>query len=332
MPLFGRSKKGPAEPGLTLFFATDLHGSDVCFRKFLNARAVYEADVLIMGGDMTGKLAVPIMQEARGRYRVHTPGRSQEVEGSDLEDIERALRKSGFYPFVCTPEEAERYRQDPSLVEPKFDQLMRERLRQWAEWADQKFAGTDAEILIAPGNDDPFAIDEVLPELPRFRLVEGEVIRLAPDHPFEMLSTGYSNRTPWDTHRELDEDDLRERLEKIVPRVQDLQTAIFNIHVPPHGSQLDNGPIIDRETMKAKAGFGTDVSVPVGSHACRAFIEAHQPMLSLHGHIHESRGVIHLGRTTAINPGSDYGDGILRGALVRISDRGDVLNYQLTSG
>jgi Icc-related predicted phosphoesterase len=68
----------------------------------------------------------------------------------------------------------------------------------------------------------------------------------------------------------------------------------------------------------------------VGSKAVRRAIETYQPILSLHGHIHESRGVATIGRTVCINPGSEYPDGVLRGAIVDF-DRDGVKSYVLTS-
>lgn len=331
MPLFGKGK-AKRDADLTLFFATDLHGSDVCFKKFLSAKAVYEADVIILGGDLTGKLAIPIVEQADGTYQVGAPGGTHETNADALPELRQQLARSGFYWFITTPDEVAEYRASHDLVQQKLDDLMRERLTSWAELADAKLSGTDAEIFVAPGNDDPQFIDEVLAGLPRFRLVEGQVVPLVSGHPFEVLSTGYTNKTPWNTHRELEEDELARRLEKLVTGVSDMQRAIFNIHVPPYGSQLDNGPMIDKETKKMTSGIGQEMSVPVGSRACRAFIEQYQPMLSIHGHIHESRGVVRLGRTVSVNPGSDYGDGILRGVLLRLSGDGEVLSHQLTSG
>jgi Icc-related predicted phosphoesterase len=331
MPLFGAGR-ARRKPDLTLFFATDLHGSDVCFKKFLSAKRAYDADVLILGGDLTGKLAIPIVQQAGSTYEVCAPGRSYDTTADALPAVQDQLSRSGFYWFIASPEEIEEYRQNHDLVQQKLDALMAERLTHWASLADAKLADTDAEIFVAPGNDDPHFIDSVLARLPRFRLVEGQVIQLAGGHPFEMLSTGYTNKTPWDTHRELEEDELADRLDKIFGGVTDVGRSIFNIHVPPYGSHLDDGPLIDKETKKMTAGIGQQISVPVGSHACRSFIEQHQPMLSLHGHIHESRAAIRLGRTVSVNPGSDYGDGILRGALIQLSDDGEVLSHQLTSG
>ena len=45
---------------LQLYYASDVHGSDVCWRKFLGAGRFYGVQALIMGGDLTGKAIVPI--------------------------------------------------------------------------------------------------------------------------------------------------------------------------------------------------------------------------------------------------------------------------------
>ena len=325
-------RKGGEAIGLTIFFATDLHGSDTCFRKFLNARLSYKADVLILGGDLTGKLAIPLLKNGSDTYTVIGPGSPYEVSEVQRPELEAGLRKSGYYPFVTSGPEVECFRRDPTLVEAKLSSLMQERLQQWSQWADEKLAGTDIEILVAPGNDDPASIDALLESLPRFRVVEGELVSLGAGAPTKLLSSGYSNQTPWHTHREMEETELLAYFEKISAGVTDFGGLVCNFHIPPYNSQLDSGPMIDPGTMKVKSGYGQEISVPVGSRACREFLETHQPMLSLHGHIHESRGITRIGHTVAINPGSDYGDGILRGALVQIGPEGELVRYQLTSG
>ena len=77
---------------------------------------------------------------------------------------------------------------------------------------------------------------------------------------------------------------------------------------------------------------GSPVISGVGSSAVRASIEAHQPLLALHGHIHESRGQVRLGRTVSLNPGSEYAEGVLRGVIVTLSRRKGLRGYQLVSG
>ena len=108
---------------------------------------------------------------------------------------------------------------------------------------------------------------------------------------------------------------------------------IFNMHVPPVDSTLDTCPRLDTSTDPPTmiTSGGEPVMFGAGSQAVRAAIEKYQPLLSLHGHIHESRGVIQIRRTTAINPGSEYGEGILRGTIVNLQD-GKVKSTQMTSG
>src|SRR5437773_363579 len=53
---------------MRLYFATDVHGSEKCWRKFLNAGKHYSADVIVLGGDMTGKALVPVINDGGGRW------------------------------------------------------------------------------------------------------------------------------------------------------------------------------------------------------------------------------------------------------------------------
>lgn len=324
MAFFSRSKDE-----LTIFFATDLHGSLVCFRKFLSSPDFYGADINILGGDMTGKMVIPVVRQPGGGYRAKVAGKDIEVEDGDVARMERIIADGGFYPYRTDFDEVGELTAEPWRIDRLFLQLMGDTLRMWNDLAEDRYRGTDRVVFIAPGNDDPFEIDEVLAELSRFRVVEGEVTVLC--EPYEMLATGYSNVTPWRTHRELPEEDLRERIDKIAAGVTSMQTAIFNIHVPPYNTGIDQGPDIDPHTWEQHSTMGHEHTKPVGSHAVREALEAYQPLLSLHGHIHESRGSFRLGRTLCVNPGSDYGDGILRGCLVNLV-KGQIRGFQLTSG
>jgi Icc-related predicted phosphoesterase len=328
----GKRARADEDGAVNVFFATDLHGSDICFKKFLSTPTVYQAHVLILGGDLTGKLAIPIVDHGAD-LEVIGPARPYVVSRDQRHEVEAQMLRAGFYPFVIQDSaEIEAYRADPRRVEAKLAELMRERLLRWGEWAEEKLSSRGIEIFVAPGNDDPEAVDEVIAELPQFRLVEGQVLSdVCPGLPFELLSTGYSNVTPWATHRELPEPELKGRLEKIAAGIRQPAGLIFNIHVPPFGSTLDEGPLIEKDTLKVTTGIGQAVTVPVGSTAVREFIEELQPVVSLHGHIHESRAIGRIGHTVAINPGSDYSDGILRGAFLTFTARG-LERYQLTTG
>jgi len=190
----------------TLYFATDLHGSEVCFRKFVNAASFYGADLLVLGGDLTGKLVVPLVQQPDGRYLALVHGRERLLDEAGAERVERQARVSGSYTKRMRPDEHEHLRAHPEAVEELFAELMRATLRRWLEFANERLAGSGVRILTAPGNDDPFMIDDVLREHggERVSLVEGEIVEVAPGH--ELLTTGWTNKTPWDTPREYPED------------------------------------------------------------------------------------------------------------------------------
>jgi Icc-related predicted phosphoesterase len=314
----------------TLYFATDLHGSEVCFRKFVNAAAFYGADLLVLGGDLTGKLVVPLVEQPDGRFMAQVHGKERLLDEAGAEQVERQARVSGAYTKRMRPDEHEHLAANPEAVEELFAELMQATLRRWLEFANQRLAGSGVRILTAPGNDDPFLIDDVLREHggERVALVEGEIVEVAPGH--ELLTSGWTNTTPWDTPREYPEEAIRERLQQLAGGLADPGGAILNLHPPPYDSRLDTAPLLDHD-LRVRTSMGAQMTTPVGSTAVRAAIEEHQPLLTLHGHIHESGGAVRLGRTLAINAGSEYGEGVLRGVLVTVGG-GKVLRYQATTG
>ena len=317
------------EPTFTIFFATDIHGSRVCFRKFLAAPDFYGADIAILGGDMTGKMVVPVVRHTGGRFRAKMAGKEVEVPEDEVASLETRIADGGFYPYRTDPDELADLQALPERVDELFDSLIAATLREWGELAEEKYKGTDRTLYAAPGNDDPTFVNDVLAELPRFELVDGGVTTIGDRH--EMLATSYSNPTPWNTHRELGEAELKGWIDELAGGIGTMETAIFNIHPPPYNTGIDEGPEIDTGTWKQNTSMGQALTKPVGSRAVREALEAHQPLLSLHGHIHESRGTARLGRTLCVNPGSDYGDGVLRGCLIHLAG-GEDKGFQLTSG
>lgn len=325
-------KRRKSELRLSLFFATDIHGSDVCFRKFVSARTVYEVEYLILGGDLTGKMIVPLIHDKSG-YDVDFAGQRIRALEDEREDLERSISNAGFYPMLVESDQIEQYA-DRAVLNKSFQEFMIERLHEWNDYALKKGV-PEGSILVAPGNDDPFEIDPVLEGLTVFRLVEGQMAELTHGtFCVPLVSTGFANPTPWRTHRELEEDALERRLRGLLEGV-DMERAILNVHVPPYDTGLDIGADVEPESVptdvRQRKSLGTPLTKPVGSTAVRHVIEELQPMLTLHGHIHESRAIVKIGRSVCVNPGSDYGEGVLRGVLVRLGDEG-VLTCQLTSG
>ncbi|MGF1617837.1 MAG: metallophosphoesterase [Acidimicrobiia bacterium] len=323
-------KRKPPSHTVTLFFASDLHGSEVCWRKFVAAAGFYGADVLILGGDFTGKLVIPIVQQSRGRFQASFMGKQHELTEADLPKFERRVADSGFYPVHVDPERLADLNSDPAKVDDLFKELMTERLVNWIQYAAEKLSGTSVKIYTAPANDDPYYIDEVIAEHGGNTLInaENKLIEIAPGH--EMISTGYTNRTPWNTPREHDEPDIAAHVEQMAERLDRVETSIFNIHPPPFGTRLDMAPKLT-ERLEVVTSTGATVMENVGSSAVFDCLKRYQPMLSLHGHIHEAAGQERIGRTLAINPGSEYGEGVLKGALVTIGD-GQIHSFQATSG
>jgi Icc-related predicted phosphoesterase len=325
-----RSRPSDSDRRCRLFYASDIHGSDRCFRKWLNAARFYRVDALVFGGDIAGKIVVPIVRLSENRYVVEVHGRMLELApGEELERVRAQVRASGRYDVVMDPDEKRVYDERPDLVASElFPAAMRQSVRSWLELAEQRLEEARIPGFVMLGNDDH-------PELAGLlagnwlRYVEEQVVELPGG--FEMISFGYSNRTPWDSPRELDDDDLGARVEALAGKLEDPEHAVFNLHCPPHGTHLDQAARLDDQFRPVTQG-GQVVTGPVGSRAVRRLIERYQPLLGLHGHIHESPGVQRLGRSFVLNPGSDYGGGVLRGALV-ILDRGKgVRSWQLVQG
>jgi Icc-related predicted phosphoesterase len=310
-----------------IFFATDIHGSETCWRKFLNAGKHYEASVMILGGDMTGKALVPIVHRDGERWDSTLLDNKHEMNGEEeVVAFEDAVRRRGYYPFRTNPDELAELEADEGRRHELFHQHMLATVERWMALADERLADSDALCFVCPGNDDQFEVDEIVAQAKRVELGEGRVVEFG-GH--QMASTGWANRTPWDTYREEDEPQLAERIEKMVSEITaPPELTIYNFHCPPYGSGLDEAPELTADMRPKYAGRS---SVPVGSTAVREAIQKGQPALSLHGHIHEAKGSTRIGRTLAINPGSSYEQGQLLGAVVEL-DGGKIKRFVLTSG
>jgi uncharacterized protein len=312
---------------LRIFFATDIHGSEVCWRKFLNAGSFHKADVLIMGGDMTGKAMVPITG-SNGTWRVTLREQETVLNGEDdVAAMEKRIADRGYYPIRVSPDEMAAWQADATLVDARFKQEMLAQVGRWMALADERLAGKRIRCIVSPANDDIFEIDPIIAAAKLVELGESNLIDL---DGFALVSTGWANPTPWNTFRELPEPELRERIDGLVAAVPDRRRAIFNFHAPPYASNLDNAPKIDADMKYVSGG---QALIPVGSQAIRDAILEYNPVLSLHGHIHEGRGAVKLGKTLAVNPGSTYEDGVLQAAIVDLdAKRAEVKRYLLING
>ncbi|HXP21019.1 MAG TPA: hypothetical protein VN840_15360 [Streptosporangiaceae bacterium] len=312
---------------MKIFFATDIHGSEVCWRKFLNSAAFYKADMVILGGDVTGKVMIPIVAH-RGYWQVTLRGDTQRMETQEeLAEVQRLIRNRGSYPAVVTPDELQVLSEEEGAVDRRFSVEMISSLDRWLDMADGKLRGGEIGCIVNGGNDDIWEIDQVIESSPCVTFAEGKVLDIGG---FSLVSMGWTNPTPWDTFREAPEDELAAKIEAVASQVPDMGRTIFNFHAPPYGTGLDEAPALDATLRPIHGGA---VMKPVGSLAVRDAINRHQPMLSIHGHIHESRGIKKMGRTLAINPGSVYSDGVLQGAVIELdAKKAKVSKYLLVNG
>ncbi len=328
MGLLRRRPGDDSAKTIDLYYASDAHGADGVWRKFLGAGRFYGVQALVMGGDVTGKAIVPIERNGSGAFSAQflgeiRSGRSEE----ELEQLLQAVRFNGMYPWVAAPDEVARHRDDPAARAELFERVMLAELRRWIDLADERMAQYGIEVFVMPGNDDPWSCDAVVESASYVKPCAERIVRIGPH---EMLSSAYANPTPWNSPRELDEDALYERLRGLAEQLENPSTAIFNLHVPPYGSGLDTANEMNPD-LTLRYVSGQPNPIPVGSHAVRRIIEEYQPLVALHGHIHESRGEVRIGRTLALNPGSEYNSGHIHGVVVKLG-ASSVLKHQFVVG
>jgi Icc-related predicted phosphoesterase len=324
MSLLRRKRR---ETGTRVLFATDVHGSEDCYRKFLRAGDMYSADVLILGGDIAGKLLVPIVRR-NGTYDVTYGDTALRAAGRDeVDEVRTQIRRSGHYVIEGTPDEIAELN-DPAILDSAFRKVVYDTLADWVALTEERLRGTGRRCFMAPGNDDFAELDDAIKGGDVVEFAEARTLMIDDVH--EMITTGFSNPTPWDTERELPEPELKARLDEMVRDVRDPDNLLAVIHVPPYDSGLDMAPKID-DDLRVQGDAAGVATAPVGSTAVRSFMMDNQPLLGLHGHVHEGRGIARLGRTLCINPGSEYGEGIMTGALIELG-AGEVISHQFVSG
>lgn len=312
-----------------IFFASDVHGSESCFRKFINAAKFYDAKVLILGGDITGKALVPIVERPDGRFRLSFEGEEVVAKKEGLPKYIKTLRNSGRYYFLATEAEVAELEKDKAKVDALFLECMKEVLRSWVSLAQERLKGTGVKCYISPGNDDRLELDELLQDSGNVINPEAKVVELESGN--EMITLGYANPTPWNSPREVPEDQLFKMIDGLASQLKEPSKSIFNLHVPPYGTELDKAPAVNSELKYKREGLGQVKITNVGSTAVLESIEKYQPMLGLHGHVHEVRGFIRIGHTLCISPGSDYVAGTLKGAIIDLQNC-TIKEYMLTSG
>jgi Icc-related predicted phosphoesterase len=256
---------------------------------------------------------VPIVREPEGGYTANFLGKQMKISEEGLSDLKKQIRQHCYLPYVCSKAEVEKLSRDQEYVEKVFEDLEVEMVKDWLALIPKK--APDARVIIHPGNDDKFVLDDVLRNSSNVMFAEESVVHFDDLH--EAACVGWSNPTPWHSPRECSEEQLLEKLEKTISQLKSVETSCFCFHVPPYNSTIDMAPKLDATFRPVYEG-GRPAFIPVGSTSVRKVIEKYQPLLGLHGHIHESPGLVKIGRTQCINPGSEYSEGILRAYIIEL--------------
>ncbi len=313
-----------------LFFSVDVHGADSVWRKWLKVPEIYGVDALLLCGDLTGKSLIPVIEQKNGGYKAYYFGKNWHLKTeSETQEMEKRIQDAGAYTLRCDQDKVKELQENPQQLETEMLEMIKQRMARWLDMLLDKVNINKVDVIIMPGNDDDFVVDEVIKSyLPKGVIwCLDDVVEVLG---IQMVSLDYVNPTPWDTPREDNEKGLKKRITKLVKMLDDPRHSIFNFHAPPYGTMLDLAPELDASrkpvTIAGQVNF-----VHVGSKAVWDAIKKYQPMLGLHGHIHESYGTDKVGETPVVNPGSEYGEGILRGYIVEI-DKGRIVNHWKVEG
>ncbi len=313
---------------LRILYASDFHGSDLAYRKFLNAVQIYDARVAIVGGDVTGKAIVPVLHKGGGHYEAFLFNQPYTLTTKDeLAKFRQIVANAGFYALDLERDQARELENDQAKMDATFARVMSERICSWMELAEQTLAKKKVQFYFMAGNDDLFVIDEAISSSGFVRNHDGRKFWLDDDH--ELIGIGHANMTPWNCPRDVSEEELERHIETLVKQLDKPAGAVFNFHAPPYDTLIDQAPGLDKD-MRIITEGGQVVMMPVGSKAVRAAIEQVQPLLGLHAHIHESAGFQKIGRTLIVNAGSEYAEGIMKAALINL-EKDKVKGHMLVS-
>lgn len=313
---------------MRILYGSDFHGSDAVYRKFLAAGIQYKANVLMVGGDVTGKAMIPVIHHGGGRYEAELFGEAKKAATPDeLKTLQKSVSQVGFYPIVLEKDEADELEGDPAKMGARFEHEMCQRVREWMQLAVEKLTPLKIQLYFMAGNDDLASVDKVVDEFKS--ICNPDMRHFDMEGGYEVVGLSNANLTPWLCARDVAEDVLTEKLDQLGGMIRKPEHTIAILHVPPFGTGLDTCPELDKN-LKIITQGGQVVMKSAGSPAVKAFIDKVQPMLSLHGHIHESPGHVRNGRTLMINAGSEYAEGIMKAAIINLED-GKVKGHMLIS-
>jgi Icc-related predicted phosphoesterase len=313
------------------YFTGDLHGSELTFGKALRAGKFYGVNAVILAGDMVGKGMIPIIKTG-SKYTCEFGGEQRNMETeAELKSMIEMIDNTGFYTYITDREEVAALRADPAQSEKLVDDLVVSRMETWCARMEESYRKDGVTYYVSAGNDDPFSVDAVMGSRPGVVNPEGKCVSV--HEKIDMLTYGWTNPTPWDTPRELPDDQLLLKLEELIQLVPDPKKCIFSLHAPPYGTKLDIAPNLTKD-LRMMSGLGGSPFQNVGSRAVRSVIEKYQPLVGVHGHVHECPGKDKIGNTFIFNHGSEYAQGVLRGVILifNVDKQAKFVNYQSVSG
>jgi Icc-related predicted phosphoesterase len=304
---------------MRIFYSVDVHGAETVWRK-----------CLMLCGDLAGKALVPLIDYGKGYYKSGYFGREVKLRTEEeMQDWEQKLANGGVYSCRINEKELKDLQKHPEKVDAIMKQEVVKRMNKWLDLLCEKIDTSKVLSIVMPGNDDPIELDQaILGHADRGIIYPTDKVVDLGGH--ELISLEYVTPTPWDTPRETDEDGMRQRLEEKVSWVKNVPNSIWNIHCPPKDTDIDLAPELNKD-LKVKSGAEGVKMIHVGSQAVREVIEEHQPLMGLHGHIHESSGFSYIGKTLCVNPGSEYGEGLLRGFIIELTPT-EIVKYWKVQG
>jgi Icc-related predicted phosphoesterase len=313
---------------IRIFFTADIHNSELVFRKILSIPSLYNPDVMIISGDLTGKAIVPIIKKEDGSYICTLQGEKHVMKNEkEVKEFETKLLNKGIYPYICSKEEVTELQNDQAKLDALFKKLTVERIEYWVRELEEKVP-ENVMVLMMPGNDDIWEIDEIISSSKRVINPLKKVVNM--EYGYQIISLDCVNPTPWNTPREADENEIMKMLEKYLEKIENTGKVICNFHCPPYNTNIDLAPKLDKK-LRPVYKFGELELQHVGSKSIRKFMEKYSPLLGLHGHIHEAEGYDKVGRTLVINPGSQYSAGMLKGIIVDLDRNGIVRWFKIGS-
>ena len=317
-----------------LWFVTDLRGASRSFRKVLNValrRTRKKPDIIVISGNLTGRDVALISTTSDGLNSLVFRGETQTFQSHELPSRLRDIEDLGGYAVSA----ATATQPTADDVTAQLDHLRLQRLREWVSLAERTLARTrgTARFIVTPGPDDPPGSEAILKSSSVLEYSDDTVVAL--DSHLTMLCMGTLS---WEMGRVLPAPparlyasgrEFRNAVRELMSSVPNPRQCIFNVHVPPYRTALDQCIKRDAQGLPVQGAFGLEF-VNVGSPDVADCLREHRPLVSLHGFADEPYCHERVADTLAFNPGSEAFEGIVRGVWLAFKDGSLTKEWGLT--